>query len=265
MLALACMAGCATGNNAPGPTPNREPTGAPSDSAAAPAPSPAPSVTPAASTAAAAPKPAPKPSPTPLPRELVYLADVAPGIQVQLRYATKDNFTGRVVDGYGSTSAAIMTRAAAQALARVQKSLRKHGLGLLVYDAYRPKRAVAFFVAWSKNPDTSTKREYYPKYAKSTLFALGFIAKNSSHSQGHAVDLTLVDLASNQPLDMGSPFDLFDPVSHPNATNITKAQQLNRRLLANAMAAESFRPLSTEWWHFAYKVAGSRSYDFPIR
>lgn len=201
-----------------------------------------------------------------LPSGFTCVNSVEPSIAVELRYATTSNFTGAVVDGYESETAAIVLADVATALARVQADLKQEGLGLLIFDAYRPTRAVAHFVAWSKNSDTSTKQEFYPNLAKSDLLRLGYIAEHSNHSLGTAVDVTLVILASGEPLDMGSDFDLFDNRSHYQTSGLTSTQSANRTRLRQAMQAQGFTPYSNEWWHFNHSNARTQgAQNFPVR
>jgi D-alanyl-D-alanine dipeptidase len=201
-----------------------------------------------------------------LPAGFVCVNSVDPSIAVQLRYATTNNFTGAVVDGYESVTAAIVLSDTATALARVQADLKQEGFGLLILDAYRPTRAVANFVEWSKNSDTSTKQEYYPNLAKTDLFRLGYIAEHSNHSLGTAVDVTLIDLATGEVLDMGSEFDLFDTRSHYQASGLTSTQSANRTRLRQAMVNQGFTPYSNEWWHFDYTNARTQgAQNFPVR
>lgn len=201
-----------------------------------------------------------------LPEGFVYLNTVDPGIETELRYAGHDNFTGDVVDGYQRANAAVLRGDAAAALARVQAALTDAGLGLRVYDAFRPTRSVAAFVAWSQNDDARTREEYYPTLTKPELFALGYIAEQSGHSLGGTVDLTLVDLATGAPLDMGGAFDLFDTRSHYDSTDVTAAQFANRTRLREAMLAEGFAPYPQEWWHFSYPVPeGAERLDFALQ
>lgn len=201
-----------------------------------------------------------------LPEGFVHLRDVAPDITVELRYASTDNFTGRVVDGYETTDAAILRLEAAEALAEVQRSLDPLGLGLHVWDAFRPTRAVDNFVEWSHDPDDSTKPEYYPDHEKPELFELGYIAEKSRHSLGGTVDLTVIDAASGEPLDMGGPFDFFGELSHYDAAGLSDEQRANRALLRDAMEAQGFEPYPQEWWHFTYPLpADTEPSDFPVR
>ncbi len=200
-----------------------------------------------------------------LPSGFSYLNTIDPSIDVDLRYASTDNFTGEVVDGYGDANAVVLRTDAATALAGVQTTLADAGLGLLVYDGFRPTRAVDSFMAWSRTDDDRTRDEYYPEFSKSELFELGYIAEQSGHSLGGTVDLTLVELDSGEPLDMGSPFDLFDERSHYAAEGIGDDAFVNRTLLREAMIAAGFEPYPQEWWHFSYPVPeGAERLDFAL-
>ncbi len=181
---------------------------------------------------------------------LIDAASLVPGLVVDMRYAGAANFVGRPIAGYDAP-VCLLTRAAASALARVQQTLAPFGLGLKVFDCYRPQRAVADFVRWARDPtDQIRKGEHYPNVDKSALFALGYIAERSGHSRGATVDLTLVDLASAAELDMGSGYDVFDPISWPAAPGLAGPQRAHRLLLRSAMQSAGFRPYDKEWWHF---------------
>jgi D-alanyl-D-alanine dipeptidase len=183
------------------------------------------------------------------------LADVRSAdttIRVESRYATTNNFTGAVLPGYAAgPGKALLRREAAAALARVQARLRLRGLGLQVWDGYRPVRATLAMVDWAER--TGQRR----------LLDDGYIARRSRHNQGVAVDLTLVDLASGRPLDMGTPFDTFAEAAH--TANATGDAARNRQTLVDAMSAEGFTNYDQEWWHFSYQVEGPVPFDLPIR
>jgi zinc D-Ala-D-Ala dipeptidase len=201
------------------------------------------------------------------PPPFVGAAAVAPGLIVDMRYAGSRNFVGRRIDGY-EMNICLLTAEAAAALAAVQRDLAASGRGLKVYDCYRPARAVADFAAWARDlDDQATKAEYYPNVDKDQLFALGYIAERSGHSRGSTVDVTLVDLATGSELDMGTPWDLFDPRSWPSDTSVSAEAQANRRVLRDAMVARGFRPLREEWWHFtlAREPYPDTYFDTPIR
>jgi zinc D-Ala-D-Ala dipeptidase len=196
--------------------------------------------------------------------------DIVPGLVVEMRYAGEHNFVGTRIDGY-RRRLCLLTREAAAALAEVQHDLAEQGLGIKVFDCYRPAQAVAHFVRWAQDlADLKGKAEFYPDVDKRDLFKDGYIAARSGHSRGSTVDLTLVRLEDGQPaveLDMGTPFDLFSPRSWPSDKGVNAAAQANRALLATAMTKRGFRPLQTEWWHFtlADEPFPETYFDFPVR
>lgn len=201
------------------------------------------------------------------PEGFVDAAAVVPALRVDMRYARENNFVGRRIDGYAAT-VCLLTRQAAEALARVQAELETQGLGLKVYDCYRPRRAVAHFARWARDlGDQSTKAEFYPNVDKTQLFALGYMAERSGHSRGSTVDLTIVDLASGAELDMGSPFDLFDTTSWPTDQTVSAAARANRLMLQSLMTRHGFRPLREEWWHFTLNQEPypETYFDFVVR
>jgi len=191
------------------------------------------------------------------PPGFVKLADAAPGIRQEMRYATAQNFTGRAVPGYGAAQCWLRAEAA-RALARAEDEAHAAGFDLVVYDCYRPIRSVAAFVAWSKSGDESTKRDYYPNVAKRRLFAQGYIALKSGHSTGLAVDLGVVGW------DFGAPFDYFDRRSWTKSRVPAKSRAHRDRLVA-LMRRHGFDNYPREWWHFSFVGAKNvKSYDAPI-
>ena len=157
---------------------------------------------------------------------------------------------GRPVAGY-EAPLCLLSEAASMALGRAQELTLSRNLSLLVYDCYRPQRAVDDFVDWvSGTAPEPTKPAYYPSLERSSLIELGYIASQSGHSRGSTVDLTLVDIATGQPLDMGTPWDFFDPTSHTESDEIDLGARNNRFLLREIMTASGFRPYYAEWWHF---------------
>ncbi|WP_342220399.1 M15 family metallopeptidase [Rickettsiella endosymbiont of Miltochrista miniata] len=186
------------------------------------------------------------------PDNFVYVTEIIPNIKQDMRYFGSNNFVGRPITGY-KKPVCILSSAAAHALLKVQTELNKQNLGLLVYDCYRPQMAVDDFILWSQNSDEKTKSLFYPHFDKKELFKRGYIARRSGHTRGSTVDLTIVDLASNQVLDMGTPFDYLDPLSHPDNRDITPEQFKNRMLLRSLMIKHGFMPIRTEWWHFTLK------------
>lgn len=200
------------------------------------------------------------------PPGFVALAEVDPTIGQDIRYATADNFTGAVVDGY-EEPVCLLARPAAEALRRAQRELLPRGYSLTVYDCYRPQRAVDSFVRWAADPqDQSTKAEFYPDVDKERLIPDGYIAEKSGHSRGSTVDVTLVRLPLRRPVDMGTPFDFFDPLSHTDNPRITGAARANRQLLGRTLAAQGFVNLPEEWWHFTFKPEAfpDSAFDFPV-
>lgn len=199
--------------------------------------------------------------------EFVSLQDSCPGILIEASYSTAYNFTGSIVDGYRSQKA-YLARRSASALCEVQNEVLKEGLTLKVFDGYRPVKAVQFFIDWAKRPEDNfeIKEIFYPRYTRLQLFEKGFIAKQSSHSRGSAVDLTLVDLKSGKDLDMGSPFDYFDDLSHTESPEISSQQKANRMKLKNFMEAKGFKNYSKEWWHFSLRPEPfpDQVFDFDV-
>jgi len=190
---------------------------------------------------------------TNIPDGFVYINDIDSSIKIDLRYSTFNNFTGKIIDGYKSNNAIISIQAA-KALSQVQTDLLTRNLSLKIFDAYRPQMAVNYFINWSEDlSDTINKSLYYPKIEKSQLFPLGFIAEKSGHSRGSTVDLTIIDIKTNNELDMGTPYDFFGAESATNFINITDKQKSNRLLLLETMTRNGFENYSKEWWHYTLK------------
>ena len=183
----------------------------------------------------------------------VLLADKVPAIVQEIRYYSTYNFIGERINGY-EEPCALITKEAARALIAVSNEMNVQGYRLKVFDAYRPAGAVRHFVMWGiEDLDLRMKPYFYPDLEKQELFAKGYVAKQSSHSRGSAVDLTLLDVKTGKELDMGSPFDLFSELSHPDCREITEEQYENRMLLRQAMLRNGFQPIDCEWWHFSLK------------
>src|SRR3954451_8268090 len=220
----------------------------------------------------------------------VSLHDAVPSIVIELRYRTAHNFIGRPIKGYRAPLC-IVTHETAAALAKVQRSVRRRGYTLKVYDCYRPQRAVDDFVAWGKRlRDQRMKAEFYPRVDKRDVFKDGYIATKSGHSRGSTIDLTLVrrppgpqehytrgdrlrDCGGprgrrfrDNTIDMGTGYDCFDPLSHPYNARIKGKQRANRLKLRHAMLAQGFRGLATEWWHFTLRDEPypETFFDFPV-
>lgn len=173
--------------------------------------------------------------PAPLPT-LAAVRRADPSIRVELRYATPHNFTGEPLPGYAGGDALLRPEAAA-ALARVQQRLRPHGLGLKVWDAYRPVRATLAMVHWAER----TGNEW--------VLEQGYVARRSGHNRGATVDLTLVRLDTGEELDMGTAYDTFAEAAH--TANAAGRVRANRTTLLRAMRAEGWSNYDKEWWHFS--------------
>ena len=196
----------------------------------------------------------------------VVLADYVPAIVQEIRYYSTYNFIGERIDGY-EEPIALMTLEGARALKAVSNELNVRGLRLKVFDAYRPATAVKHFVLWGiEDLDLRMKPYFYPDVNKEDLFTRGYIASQSSHSRGSTVDLTLLDMETGKELDMGSPFDMFSEISHPDYRGITDEQYENRMILRNAMMRNGFEPIFCEWWHFTLKDEPypDTYFDFPV-
>ena len=180
----------------------------------------------------------------------VVLSEFMPNIIQEIRYHSTYNFIGERIDGY-EEPCALLTIEAARALKSAAMELYVKGYMLKIFDAYRPQCAVKHFMLWGiEDTDIRMKPYFYPELEKQELFAKGYIAKQSSHSRGSALDLTLLDMKTGKELDMGSPFDLFSTRSHPDCRDITDEQYENRMMLQSTMLRNGFLPLDCEWWHF---------------
>ena len=200
-----------------------------------------------------------------MPAELCYLDEAVPGIKVDLKYCGSDNFVGRPIQGYTTGTRAILRKDAANALRTVQNELRKRGFGLLIWDAYRPYRALLDFHAWSKTGDDHTRARFYPNITKRRIYEEQYIGLTSEHCWGIAVDATLVDLRTGKELDMGGRHDFLDTSSATEYPGLTPRQQANRKLLRDTMAAAGMRNYSKEWWHYYKSPPGiCHRYDFPL-
>lgn len=193
------------------------------------------------------------------PPGFVRLADIVPAIEEDMRYAGKENFTGRPVPGY-KVPQCWLRREVAQALAGVAQEAQALGFRLVVYDCYRPQRATQAFIAWAGDAaDQAMKAAYYPHIDKQEIFAKGYIAKASTHSLGIAVDIGFLDQ------DFGTPFDLFDAASAMDYPDISPAARKNRQALFALMTKHGFENLPQEWWHFSYRgVKDAKPLDVEI-
>lgn len=212
----------------------------------------------------------------------MYLRDIDPTIAQDIRYAGSDNFVGHPLPGYEAAEC-VLQEAAARALASVQADLVAQGMGLKIYDCYRPARAVRAMVNWAATaPAGATDERFFPHVLKGELLARGYLARRSVHSTGLAVDLTLIGRGTmlrtavppgpcrgpaDDSLDMGTTFDCFDPKASTASLNIGAMARQHRMLLVTAMQRRGFVNYSREWWHFRFPrgEAARSALDFPIR
>jgi zinc D-Ala-D-Ala dipeptidase len=164
---------------------------------------------------------------------MVDLAVYIPGIVLDIRYATENNFTGQQVY---DTAAAFLRKPVAEALLRVQLELRDMGLGIKVFDAYRPYQATL---------------KFFRVYPDKSFVAAPWLG--SRHNRGAAVDLTLIDLTSGEELLMPTPFDDFSERASPTYMDLPEEAIRNREKLINIMNNHGFSVFHTEWWHFDYR------------
>ena len=225
-----------------------------------------------------------------LPKGFVYLRDIDPTIVQDIRYAGSHNFVGRPIRGYHAPEC-ILSEPAAKAVEAVQKKLTGKKLSLIVWDCYRPKRAVDDFLRWSKDPTRSEmKAEFYPNTDKEKLFALGYLAMRSAHSRGSTVDLGIVPAAfSSAPrpdpasplkactspkgerfedgtIDFGTGYDCLDALASTLNAGVGDTALRNRQMLKSTMQGAGFRPYAREWWHFELVDEPFRGdgFDFEI-
>jgi D-alanyl-D-alanine dipeptidase len=217
----------------------------------------------------AEPPPSVSPAKTMAAAGMVDIRSLVPDIAENIHYAGSDNFTGASVPGYRAPKCFLL-KPAAEALARVEHALRKQHMRLKIWDCYRPARAVAAFVRWAHDSDTSTKAAHYPNVDKSKLLG-EYIAPVSGHSRGATVDLTMMRCDEHarhcEPLDMGTHFDMFDPLAHTDSPQATAVQHVNRQRLLHAMAAQGFENYPAEWWHYTFTMHPQPTtlYDVPVQ
>ena len=200
------------------------------------------------------------------PSGFVLLSDVIPHIVQEIRYFSTYNFVGERIDGY-EEPCALLTKEAARALKTVSNEMMVQGYRLKIFDTYRPAKAVKHFVLWGlEDQDIRMKPYFYPDLDKTELFSKGYVAKQSSHSRGSTVDLTLLDMKTGKEVDMGSPFDLFGELSHPDCRDVTDEQFENRMILQKVMVRNGFKPIDCEWWHFTLEDEPypDTYFDFPL-
>lgn len=225
---------------------------------------------------------------TALPRGFVYLRDTDPTIVQDIRYAGSHNFVGRPIAGYLAAECILSDRAAT-ALKIVQGMLAEKKLSLIVWDCYRPRRAVDDFLRWSRDPThTEMKAEFYPRTDKQKLFALGYLATRSAHSRGSTVDLGIAPSPFSMPpptsspalkactlpkgerfedgtIDLGTGYDCLDVMGNTSNPSVGEVALRNRQLLKSTMARAGFRPYAREWWHFELvNEPFSQGFDFEV-
>lgn len=201
-----------------------------------------------------------------LPEGFVYVDEVLEHAFYEIRYYSEYNFVGEQIDGYYAPFA-ILSKQAANALKKAELALEPHGYALLIYDAYRPKKAVEHFSKWAADErNIKMKKEFYPDIDKKNVFKLGYLSHRSGHSRGSTVDLTLADQETGEPLDMGGIHDFLGEISAHDAAGLTEAQAENRLLLKETMIAAGFKPYGKEWWHYTLKNEPypKKYFDFDV-
>jgi D-alanyl-D-alanine dipeptidase len=196
----------------------------------------------------------------------VFVDEVVAGIRWDAKYATWDNFTGKPVDGY-MADRIVGTGALCAALERAGETAASLGFGLLLWDGYRPQRAVDCFLRWSRLPeDGRTKSRHYPNIDRRDMVEQGYVAARSGHSRGSTVDLTLYDLATGELAPMGGGYDLMDEISHHGAGGIARDEAGNRERLRAIMESCGFSSYACEWWHYTLddEPYPDTYFDFPI-
>ena len=196
----------------------------------------------------------------------VLVSDYVPAVIQEIRYYSTYNFVGDRIDGY-EQPCAILTKEAARALKGISNKLNVMGYRIKVFDAYRPATAVKHFTLWGVDDlDLRMKPFFDPDREKQELFRRGYIASKSTHSRGSTVDLTMLDMKTGKEVDMGSPFDYFSEVSHPDYKGVTKEQYENRMFLQDMMVRGGFEPIDCEWWHFTLRDEPypDTYFDFPV-
>jgi D-alanyl-D-alanine dipeptidase len=198
--------------------------------------------------------------------DFAYVDEAVPGIRWDAKYATWDNFTGKPIDGY-LVNRIVASNAFCDALKIAQKKAESLGFGLLLWDAYRPQRAVDNFMRWAEEPEDGRKKaRHYPNIERAEMFEKGYVATKSGHSRGSTVDLTIYDLASGELVPMGGDHDVMDEISHHGSDLVTQVEAANREHLRSIMEDSGFQAYAYEWWHYTLKNEPypDTYFDFPV-
>ena len=195
----------------------------------------------------------------------VNIEDIIPNVIVDMRYFSSNNFVGEKIDGY-LDNCALLTSYAASYLNDACNHFLKDGYKIKVLDAYRPYKALLHFKRWVNSDDNKMKDMFYKDLSKKELIEKDYISLLSSHTRGSTVDITLVDIKTNEEIDMGCNFDNFGDIAHYYYKNLTKKQLDNRKYLRNVMKMHNFMPLNNEWWHFTLNNEPYKNtyFNFPV-
>ncbi|MBX2941545.1 MAG: M15 family metallopeptidase [Cyclobacteriaceae bacterium] len=164
--------------------------------------------------------------------ELIDLEKAIPGLLLDIRYATTNNFTGEVIYNLAKAYA---RKPVAEAIAKVQSDLKKKGLELKIHDGYRPYSATV---------------KFYEVYSDTTFVASPY--QGSRHNRGCAIDLTVIDSKTKTELNMPTPYDSFQEEAFPTYPLKDKEAARNRAMLIAAMEKRGFKVYDSEWWHFDF-------------
>ncbi|MEV6630244.1 D-Ala-D-Ala dipeptidase VanX [Actinoplanes sp. NPDC051470] len=195
-----------------------------------------------------------------------YVDEAVPGVRWDAKYATWDNFTGKPVDGY-LVNRIVGSNALCEALAAARDKAATLGFGLLLWDGYRPQRAVDRFMRWAEEPDDDRiKQRYHPRISRADMFEKGYVATKSGHTRGSTVDLTIYHLATGELTPMGGDHDLMDELSHHGAEGVGPDEARNRQQLRSIMESAGFLAYANEWWHYTLENEPypDTYFDFPV-
>jgi D-alanyl-D-alanine dipeptidase len=200
------------------------------------------------------------------PSDFIVLNTYLPNVKVQLAYCTDQNFTGMKVDGYYD-HISYYEKTAAKALLNANKKFNEDGFGIIIYDSFRPLKAIKFFKNWAMDAKYSGRKELFPDLEKEQLFIEGYINPHSSHARGSAIDMSLYELMSGKILDMGTEFDFFGKESHTESNLVSDEIRKRRMYLKTVMDDHGFLNFYQEWWHFRFKEEKypTTFFDFDIK